>query len=395
MTLAAGGSGAPTGSQRQLQLGLLAGGMGHDMRNAVMPMLLHLDLLEMATATLEPPSGIDVRHLVENLQRLANGLLLRCTESESTPAAAPMDLHTWWDEVGDLLRSTLPRSCTLDVRIDPGLPRVVAQPAVLAQVMLHLMVNVHLALDGGTPCVVSLTATRSRRGVALSVQDEAARSAPPVRRSAQRMASQWGTTLARTLLQRAGGDITGHSIRGQGTEVTIHLPVAPDDAGETVVAPRRRSAARPRATPAQRARPTTRGHAAGDTTVSVLCIDDNAALTSALALRLGMDARFALLPPMHALDDSVARIEALAAAVVLLDLNLPGTERPLDVIRALRARNSDSRVLVLTGNPSPEAVTGAREAGAHGFIAKGVAPERLISAILRAGAGEFVLELDD
>ena len=132
--------------------------------------------------------------------------------------------------------------------------------------------------------------------------------------------------------------------------------------------------------------------------LSVLCIDDNAALTSALTLRLGMDSRFTLLPPLHSLDDSLARIAVLKPTIVLLDLNLPGTERPLDVIRALRESGSTTKLLVLTGNPSVAAVNATRAAGAHGFVAKGVSPDRLMSAIVRAGDPngdcEFVLELD-
>ena len=393
MKMAATPAGSPGPGQRHAQLGLLGAGMGHDMRNAIMPMLLHLDLLDRAADTSVPSPGLDTRHLVENLQRLANGLLLRTTESGSAPPASALHLHAWWDDVGDLIRTTLPRACTLQVNIAPTLPQVLAQPAVLAQVMLHLLVNVHLALDADSDGMVSITAARSRRGISLLVQDEPVRSAP-ASGDAARLTATWGMALARTLLQRSGGDITGHSVIGHGTHVTIHLRAAPPG-GDEAQSP---APGRPFVRSARSASPSpptaVRRTGTAPDTVSVLCIDDNAALTAALALRLGMDDRFEFLPPLHSLDDSIARITALAPSVVLLDLNLPGVERPLDVIRALREGGTGTRVLVLTGNPSTEAVRATRDAGAHGFIAKGVSPDRLVAALLRVGDGEFVLELD-
>ncbi len=126
----------------------------------------------------------------------------------------------------------------------------------------------------------------------------------------------------------------------------------------------------------------------------VLLIDDSIALTAALALRFAIDDRFDCLPPLHSLDDALTRITALEPALVVLDLNLPGAARPLDLVRALRAQQSSVQVVILTGNPSTATVEAARDSGAAGFIAKGISSDRLIAALARVGAGEFVLELD-
>jgi len=125
-----------------------------------------------------------------------------------------------------------------------------------------------------------------------------------------------------------------------------------------------------------------------------LIVDDNIALTGALAMRLAMDGEFECFPAMHVLCSAVEQITALQPAIVLLDLNLPGTEGSLDVIRGLRTSAPDTRVIVLTGNPSDDAVRGARDAGAVGFVAKGVPPDRLLNVMRRATTGGFMLELD-
>jgi DNA-binding NarL/FixJ family response regulator len=140
--------------------------------------------------------------------------------------------------------------------------------------------------------------------------------------------------------------------------------------------------------------PEPRGSSTARLATSVLIVDDNTALISALALRLAMHGEFECFPALQVLRDPVEHIAALHPAIVLLDLNLPGTERSIDVIRALRSRTPDIRVIVLTGNPSPQAIRDAREAGAVGFVAKGVHPDRLLTVMRQASADEFMLELD-
>ena len=390
----------PGSAHRPQKPVLLTSGLGHDMRNAVMPLLLHLDMLDLISASKKPVPGLDLAQVVENLQRLANGLLLRTTDQHSPPSPTRLHLHSWWEDIGDLIRNTLPRACALQVKLAPDLPLVLAEPAVLAQVMLHLMVNVRLALKPGSECGVTIAAARTGRGLSLTVHDGSASTVTTGSHTTTQLTASWGMALSRTLLQRSGGEIAGHSIIGEGTYVTIRLPLAPPipcDASPSAATAGSSTHTASRSQPGPRAARTTGGAVAREK-LSVLCIDDNAALTAALALRLGMDARFTLLPPLHSLDDSLARIAALKPSIVLLDLNLPGTERPLDVIRALRDGGSTTKLIVLTGNPSVAAVSATRAAGAHGFIAKGVSPDRLISAILRAGDrngdGEFVLELD-
>lgn len=125
----------PGSAHRPQKPALLTSGLGHDMRNAVMPLLLHLDMLDLISVSRKPVPGLDLAQVVENLQRLANGLLLRTTDQNSSPSPLRVHLYSWWEDIGDLIRNTLPRACALRVKLAPDLPLVLAEPAVLAQVM--------------------------------------------------------------------------------------------------------------------------------------------------------------------------------------------------------------------------------------------------------------------
>jgi len=376
---------------------LSGGGLGHEIRNAIMPLVLHLDLLELRAADHGGARAFRRQESVDHLQRLANGLLMRATANAIAAAPVALSLREWWTAVGDLVRTPLGRNCTVDGDFPDTLPLVHAQPPVLAQVLLHLMVCTRLALPAGVWHSVTVTARRTVRGVSVTVRDGSEETGSSGSARGTAMASDWGVTLAQTLLQRSGGELSGYSTIDVGTHFTLQLPAAPpSSAAGSRPEHSQRTAARQAAHMSDRLAPVadSDGISTPGTTTSVLIVDDNTALTSALAMRLAIDGEFTCFSALQVLHDAVEHIAALHPSIVLLDLNLPGTERPLDVLRALRSRAPDIRVIVLTGRPSLEAIEGARDAGAAGFVAKGVHPDRLLTVMRRATTDGFMLELD-
>jgi len=373
------------------------GGLGHEIRNAVMPLVLLLDVLEDQSIDRDAASAAQRQESIEYLQRLANGLLLASTAETTASEPVAVSLQQWWSDVGALVRMPLGRSCTVHVSLPETPIVVIAQPPVLAQVLLHLMVSTRLAMPVDSMHTVNIVARQTLRSVSLTVGDGAGSAEASAKARDAAMAPHWGMSLARTLLQRSGSELSGYSAIGFGTHLTVRLLVAPTSAtpqnrsdGKVRSTARRPSQSPDRVAEEPKALPT----AASVETMSVLIVDDNTALTGALAMRLAMDGGFECFPAMHELCSAVEQITAQQPAIVLLDLNLPGTEGPLDVIRGLRTSAPDTRVIVLTGNPSEEAVRGARDAGAAGFVAKGVAPDRLLNVMRRATTDGFLLELD-
>ena len=128
--------------------------------------------------------------------------------------------------------------------------------------------------------------------------------------------------------------------------------------------------------------------------IAVLCFDDNPMLTATLGMRLSFEPDLRWLEPRHRLDDALSLIASLEPDVVLLDLGIPGSDRPLDVLAALQTRGLRAGAIVLTGRTDADTQRAVLEAGARGFVSKSVAPERLIDAIRRVAVGETVVALD-
>jgi two-component system nitrate/nitrite response regulator NarL len=73
--------------------------------------------------------------------------------------------------------------------------------------------------------------------------------------------------------------------------------------------------------------------------------------------------------------------------VVLLDLTMPGATG-LDVVRALRARVPDTRVLILSAHDDREYVLESVRAGAHGYLRKDSSPAEIRQAIRAVHGGD-------
>lgn len=83
---------------------------------------------------------------------------------------------------------------------------------------------------------------------------------------------------------------------------------------------------------------------------------------------------------------AVDTFRACRADVVVLDLRLPGIDG-IEVIRALRNEFGPVRILVLSSYSGGDDITRAMQAGASGYIVKGMALEHLLGGIRAVHAG--------
>jgi DNA-binding NarL/FixJ family response regulator len=83
--------------------------------------------------------------------------------------------------------------------------------------------------------------------------------------------------------------------------------------------------------------------------------------------------------------------EALAPDVILLDMELPDLNG-LAVLRRLKALRPRAAVLVISMHDDPALVRQAVEAGAAGYVLKGIGRRELLAAVQAVRDGESVLE---
>jgi two-component system, NarL family, nitrate/nitrite response regulator NarL len=125
--------------------------------------------------------------------------------------------------------------------------------------------------------------------------------------------------------------------------------------------------------------------------IRILLIDDHTLMR--LGLRLIIDRQ----PGLEVVGEASGRTDALEVAereqpdIILLDLNLPGTDG-IDLIPEIFTAAKDARILVLTGLRDPEAHARAIHLGAMGVVLKEKAPEVLIKAIEKVHEGEIWLD---
>ena len=119
--------------------------------------------------------------------------------------------------------------------------------------------------------------------------------------------------------------------------------------------------------------------------IRVLIADDHRLFAEALEVILAGDARISVVG--HASDggEAVRLAKDLRPDVVLMDISMPVMDG-IEAARAIRERNGDACILMLTGSNSRADVDGARRAGAAGYVTKDRIASELIDAIVEIAA---------
>ena len=127
-------------------------------------------------------------------------------------------------------------------------------------------------------------------------------------------------------------------------------------------------------------------------TIRVVLVDDQALIRA--GFRAIIDSASDL-EVVGECDDGLHAVDVIRAAgadVVLMDVRMPGRDG-IETTRAITADDdlAGTRVIVLTTFELDEYVVAAMEAGASGFLDKGVDPDVLLDAIRVVAAGDALL----
>ncbi|HEY3799407.1 MAG TPA: response regulator transcription factor [Caulobacteraceae bacterium] len=125
--------------------------------------------------------------------------------------------------------------------------------------------------------------------------------------------------------------------------------------------------------------------------MKILIVDDHAIVRDGLARLLVADGGHEVRPAATG-REALALARSFRPDLVVLDLNLPGLGG-LELVRRM-AQAQTGKVLVLSMHAEPLYARRSLEAGAQGYVSKNAAPEELLLAVRRVGAGGRYVEAE-
>jgi DNA-binding NarL/FixJ family response regulator len=125
--------------------------------------------------------------------------------------------------------------------------------------------------------------------------------------------------------------------------------------------------------------------------IRVFIADDQLLIRQGVRTLLEMDGGITIAGEAGDGEETVQRVPASAADVLLLDIRMP-RKSGLDVLRDLSERNELPPTLILTTFDDADVVLDGIRSGARGFMLKDVSYEQLIAAIRAVASGGTVFQ---
>ncbi|HWO89586.1 MAG TPA: response regulator [Gemmatimonadales bacterium] len=350
-------------------LSRMSAGMAHQFNNLLSGILTNTSLLREQLAGDERATMLDEiaeavrrgRTLTKALQRFTQHSAL--TLSDVEPASVV-------ESAAALIRMSLPRHVAFEAVAEPGLPRIAADQDHMVQALFELAINALRAMENVPAPALSLTSKAIAAGrVRFTVRDNGIGMDEATRAKAlepffstRPMFESAGLGLASVywVARAHGGSVEIESAPGAGTAVHLDIPVSQLAAT---------------------------GPAASGREMVVLVVDDEESVRRSLhrvLLRLGYRVLEAADGPasLQLLDQHQGPVD-----LVILDIVLPGGG--VGLLREIRRRRPDSRVLLSSGyGPEGEAAV-MLAAGAHGFLQKPYDVNELREAVERVRGSGF------
>ena len=125
--------------------------------------------------------------------------------------------------------------------------------------------------------------------------------------------------------------------------------------------------------------------------IRILMVDDHSLFRESLGRLLETESGFRVVGQCTNAHEAIAAFSATETDVVLLDYDL-GDALGSDLLRELKKRQKDAKVLMVTAGMSDPATLSILEAGASGIFLKHNSLHQLLSAIRRVADGEIWMD---
>lgn len=128
----------------------------------------------------------------------------------------------------------------------------------------------------------------------------------------------------------------------------------------------------------------------GDRTIQVLICDDHPIMRVGIAAIIQSQPDMTVVSQAGTAQEAVRLFREHLPQITLMDLRLPDRSG-VDAIRAIRRFSPEARIVVLTTYEGDENIHQALEAGAVGYLIKGMPHEVLIDALHKVNSGRHFL----
>jgi DNA-binding NarL/FixJ family response regulator len=120
--------------------------------------------------------------------------------------------------------------------------------------------------------------------------------------------------------------------------------------------------------------------------IRVAVVEDDEEIRADLAERIGQSPFFCFVRSYSDAESALADLPSRQPDVVLMDINLPGTDG-IECVRQLKARLPKVQFVMLTVYEDGDRLFKSLMAGASGYLLKRTPPDKLLAAILDVHAG--------
>ena len=221
-------------AQKMETIGLLAGGIAHDLNNLLFPIsgLSEMLLDDLQANTPEYESLQQIHKSAQRGSDLVKQIL--AFSRQSNPRKLPIRIHPILKEVLKLARAAIPMNIEITNHIDSECGMVSADPTQIHQIAMNLITNAYHAVEesGGEIHVglketgdryVCFTVSDNGIGIDQTLTDKIFD--PYFTTKEQGKGTGLGLSVVHGIIKEHGGDIRVSSLVGKGTKFDVYLPL--------------------------------------------------------------------------------------------------------------------------------------------------------------------------
>ncbi|MCG8637085.1 MAG: response regulator, partial [Desulfobacterales bacterium] len=239
-------------AQKMEAIGTLAGGIAHDFNNILFPLLGYSELLKEDLPMNSPLQDKVAQIMKASLRAKELVKQILSVSRHNEKELKPVRLQSILGEALKLLRSSIPRTITMDIDIDRTCGMIIADPTQVHQIIMNLATNAYHAMQNtGGVLSVTLRQTRMKKDetfslnpgdyALLTVSDTGTGMTkdliqkifdPYFTTKETGKGTGLGLSVVRGIVKSINGDIRVNSEPDKGTEITVYLPVM-EQSGES------------------------------------------------------------------------------------------------------------------------------------------------------------------